>query len=448
MHRFRRERALSSAGSEHLPYKQRVGGSNPSAPTKTNVEYQEFLNSAFFVISTRHTNHHHSMQTDTPKRHARVDVADALRGFAVLAIILLHSIEHFNFYSFPDTSSQSQWLNFTDKAIWDGLFFAFGGKAYAIFALLFGFSFFIQHDNQRMLGRDFRLRFCWRLLLLFVIGNFNACFFTGEILVMYSLIGFILVLTCRLSNRTVIVLSAICLLQPTCLYQITRAIISPDYEIPHINSGPFWAATFAMQSGGSFIDTVKVNLWEGQLASLAWAWEHGRLFQTAGLFMLGMLIGRQGWFHRDKLPAWGKLLAISALCFFPLHGLDGMTGGYIDNPNLRQPLLTLISSLANLCFMAMLLCGILFGFYCTSNVNRALRLLIPYGKLSMTNYVTQGIIGSALFYHWGLYLRLGITASELVGIAIFIVQYIFCRLWVGRHNHGPLEYIWKKATWI
>ena len=33
MHRFPRERALSSAGLEHLPYKQRVGGSNPSAPT-------------------------------------------------------------------------------------------------------------------------------------------------------------------------------------------------------------------------------------------------------------------------------------------------------------------------------------------------------------------------------------------------------------------------------
>ena len=29
-----KKRALSSAGLEHLPYKQRVGGSNPSAPTK------------------------------------------------------------------------------------------------------------------------------------------------------------------------------------------------------------------------------------------------------------------------------------------------------------------------------------------------------------------------------------------------------------------------------
>ena len=111
------------------------------------------------------------------RRHERVDVADVLRGFAVMAIIMLHSIEHFNFYSFPDASGQSEWLNFADRAVWDGLFFIFAGKAYAIFALLFGFSFFIQHDNQRMRGRDFRLRFCWRLILLLLIGQVNAAFF-------------------------------------------------------------------------------------------------------------------------------------------------------------------------------------------------------------------------------------------------------------------------------
>ena len=386
--------------------------------------------------------------TETVRRHARVDVADVLRGFAVMAIILLHAIEHFNFYSFPDTTGQSAWLNFTDKAIWDGLFFAFGGKAYAIFALLFGFSFFIQHDNQRMRGKDFRLRFCWRLLLLFIIGNFNACFFTAEILVMYSLIGVVLVLTCRLSNRWIIALSAVCLLQPMCLYQIVRALTDASYEIPRIDSGPYWAAAFAMQSAGTFWETVKVNLWEGQLASLAWAWEHGRIFQTAGLFLAGMLIGRQGWFHRSHLRGWGVALAVATIGFFPLHGLNGMLGSYIENRNVLTPLLTLISSLANICFMLMLVSGIIFGFYCTRRLSSLLSKLIPYGKLSMTNYVTQGIIGSALFYHWGLYLQLGITASELVGIAIFIAQYAFCRFWVGRHKHGPLEYIWKRATWI
>lgn len=386
--------------------------------------------------------------TKTTQRHARVDVADVLRGFAVLAIILLHAIEHFNFYQFPDTSDNSAWLRFSDKAIWDGLFFMFGGKAYAIFALLFGFSFFIQHDNQRMRGNDFRLRFCWRLVLLFIIGQVNAAFFTGEVLVLYSLVGFVLVLTCRLSTRNVLALSAICLLQPISIYQIVRACLDPAYTIPDIDDGPFWAATFAVQDGGSFWETVKTNLWEGQLASLAWAWEHGRVLQTAGLFMAGMAIGRNGWFLRKNLHVWNRVLATAIILFFPLYGLNNMVGGFIENPNILVPLKIILSSLANVCFMAMLVSGMIFGYYCTTRFSRTISLLIPYGRMSMTNYVTQGIIGSFIYYNWGLHLQMGITGSELIGIAIFLVQYMLCRIWVNHHNHGPLEYLWKKATWI
>ena len=381
-------------------------------------------------------------------RHKRVDVADVLRGFAVLAIILIHSIEHFNFYSFPDTSGQSAWLNFTDRAIWDSLFFVIGGKAYAIFALLFGFSFFIQDDNQRMRGNDFRLRFCWRLILLFIVGQLNAAFFTGEVLVLYALVGFNLVAVCRLPDRWVIGLAVACVLQPVCIWQVLRSLISPDYVVPTINTGAFWEATFTAQTSGTFLEMLKVNLWEGQLASLAWAWDHGRVFQTAGLFMTGMLIGRRGWFKSSFLPGWGKVLAVSLVLFFPLHALDGMVGDFITNRNTLVPLKIILSSLANLCFMFILVSGIMFAYYRWTSISRLLSLLIPYGRMSMTNYVTQGIIGSFLYYHWGLYLRLGITASLLIGVIIFIVQYLACRLWVNHHNHGPLEYLWKKATWI
>lgn len=386
--------------------------------------------------------------TDSPsKRHKRVDVADVLRGFAVMAIILLHSIEHFNFYSFPDTSGQPTWLNFLDKAIWDGLFFAFGSKAYGIFAMLFGFSFFIQDDNQRLRGKDFRLRFCWRLFLLFVIGQFDAIFFTGEILVLYALVGFILVFTCRLPDRWLIILGSIFILQPVCIYQMVRASLDPGYEIMVIESGPYWGATYAAQSAGSFLDTLKVNLWEGQLASLAWAWEHGRLFQTAGLFIFGMLIGRSGWFGKKYLPKWGRVLACSVIVYFPLSGILNMTGEYVSNPNFMTPFNILVGSLTNLCLMMMLTTGVLFAYYRTSALSRTLSLLIPYGRMSMTNYVTQGIIGSAIYYNWGLHLQMGITGSVLIGIGIFILQWWACRWWMKARSHGPLEYIWKKATW-
>lgn len=386
--------------------------------------------------------------TATQPRHERVDVADVLRGFAVMAIILIHAIEHFNFYSFPPTDGQSAWINFTDRAIWDGIFFLFAGKAYAIFALLFGFSFFIQHDNQRLRGRDFRARFCWRLLLLLLIGQINAAFFTGEVLVLYALVGFVLVATCKLSTRTLLILAAICVAQPVSIYQTIRAALDPTYTIVTLNTSAYWAATFAAQSSGTFWETVKVNLVEGQIASLAWAWDHGRVFQTAGLFMAGMLIGRQGWFLRHNLHRWGPVLAAAICGFFPLYGLNNMVGGFIDNPNILTPLGIILSSLANLCFMLMLVSGIIFAYYKTNGLSRVLDRLRPYGRMSMTNYVTQGIIGSVLYYHWGLFLQVGITGSELIGIAIFLVQYWICCIWVRHHSHGPLEYFWRKATWI
>lgn len=388
------------------------------------------------------------MQSTAQMRHERVNVADVLRGLSVMGIIMLHSIEHFNFYSFPSTDGQSVWMNFFDKSIWDGLFFLLGGKAYAIFALLFGFSFFIQNDNQRLKGNDFRRRFCWRLFLLFIIGNINAMFFTAEILVLYSLVGFVLVLTCRMSTKSLLWLAGILMLQPVAIYNIVRAVIDPAYITPSIPSSHLWGAAFEMQSGGTFAGTTVVNLWEGQLASLAWAWDHGRVFQTASLFILGMLIGREGWLLENKLNNWIRVLLIALVAFFPLHGLSAMIPDYVTNRNISVPLLLIVNSLANFSFMLILVSSILYLYYRTSSKD-LLEKIIPYGRMSMTCYVTQSIIGSMLFYNWGfgLHAYLGITASFLVGVGLFFIQYGFCRWWIGRHSHGPLEYAWKRATW-
>lgn len=82
---------------------------------------------------------------------SRVDSVDALRGFAVVAIMLLHFIEHFIYGVYPEATSETAKL--LDQSVWDGLFFIFGGKSYTIFALLFGFTFIVQQRNQESKGR-------------------------------------------------------------------------------------------------------------------------------------------------------------------------------------------------------------------------------------------------------------------------------------------------------
>lgn len=384
------------------------------------------------------------------KTQQRIDIADALRGFSIMGIFLLHCIEHFNFYSFPEVDSP--WLQFTDKSIWDSLFFTFGGKAYGIFALLFGFSFFIQDNNQLQRGNDFRLRFLWRLFLLFIWGNINAMFFTGEILVLYSIVGISLIFVARLKIKTVVIIATILMLQPMEWGKLIYALVNPDYIPAEPLANYYWAQAYPVQTNGTFLETVKMNLWDGQLASLAWAWENARFFQTPALFMFGMVIGKAGLLlHNEKNSRfWMRALVIGIICFFPLNGLASMLSGFIENNAILTPLRLIIRSLANMGFMAFLVSLIILVYYHTARGHNWLYKLRPYGKMTLTNYIMQSVIGSFIFYNWGLGMhnKLGITYSLLLGIVLFILQYFFCYWWMKNHRHGPLEYIWKKLTWI
>ena len=76
--------------------------------------------------------------------------------------------------------------------------------------------------------------------------------------------------------------------------------------------------------------------------------------------------------------------------------------------------------------------------------------IAPYGKMSLTNYISQSIIGTFIFYTWGLglYEYSGHTYSLLMGISVVVLQFIFCRWWMKHHSRGPLEDVWRRATWI
>lgn len=379
----------------------------------------------------------------------RIDIADVLRGIAVMGILVLHCIEHFNFYSFPQT--ESALLKFTDQVTWDSLFFLFGGKMYAVFALLFGFSFFIQNDNQERKGNDFRLRFAWRLVLLFLIGNLNAAFFSGEVLVLYSLVGFILIPASRLSNKALLGLAIFFFIQPLELIKATYVLLHPEHVWPASLSGIYFQMLGPAQMGDSLLQLIKTNLWEGQIASLTWAWDNGRVTQTASLFLFGLLIGRRKLLlgKEENLLFWFKAMLIALFGFFSLRGLQSMMPEFITNGALLAPLAIMVRMWANFAFMVFLLSSILLLFYKTK-LQATFRAVIPYGKMSLTNYLMQSVVGGFIFYGWGIgaYAYLGHTFSFLTGIVLVVLQLFFCRWWLASHKQGPFEYMWKKATWV
>lgn len=70
--------------------------------------------------------------------------------------------------------------------------------------------------------------------------------------------------------------------------------------------------------------------------------------------------------------------------------------------------------------------------------------------MSLTNYLLQSILGTFVFYNWGLglYREVGIVYALLLGVGIVAVQFLFSRWWLGRFSHGPVEWVWKRLTWI
>lgn len=380
----------------------------------------------------------------------RIEIADVLRGFAVLGITLIHFIERFSLYTYPEETNS--FFLFTDKAIWDSVFFTISGKAYCIFALLFGFSFFIQDNSQKEKGKDFRGRFAWRLLLLLVFAIINSTLFPGEILVLYALLGYVLIAVCRLSTRTVAIIAVFLLLQPFEWGQLVYAFMNPDFVgIDSQFDAPYWELVNVAQKEGSFLEMSKTAIWTGNVANMGWMALHGRITQTAGLFMVGMLIGRGKVFLESEknIKLWIKVFIISVAAFFPLYGLMALLPDFITREAVIVPSTLILKSLSNLAFTGILFAGIILVYYLT-RFRRVLHTLAPYGRMSLTNYLTQSLIGAFLFYNWGLglYRHTGITVCFLMGVAVFLLQFFFCRWWLRTHRQGPLEWLWKKATWI
>lgn len=381
-------------------------------------------------------------------RTSRIEVVDALRGFAILAIALVHNIEHFNLYSFPETDSA--FLNSLNICIWETVFFIFGGKAYAIFALLFGFSFCIQFKNREWQGKDFCGRFLWRLFLLAGFGWLHAVFYTGDILILYAMIGVILLPVRKIADKWVCMIALLLMLQPLELGKLAYALFSPDYVLPE-NSGDLWLWTQEGLKSSSFIAMAKSSLCNGELYSLTWAWNNGRFFQTASFFMLGMLLGRKELFtHSEQTVAfWRKILVIGLLCFIPLFLLQLKLPDMELRRELFVPLKVIVSSCANAVFMFVLVSLFVLFWYQTRLRDVFIRL-VPYGKMSLTNYIGQSVMGSFIYFGYGLalYQNLGVTYSFLTGIGLFLLQFVFCNWWLRNHKQGPLEGIWHRLTWI
>lgn len=368
-----------------------------------------------------------------PPRMNRIDSVDALRGFAVVAIMLLHFIEHFIYGVYPETTSETAKL--LNQSVWDGLFFIFAGKSYTIFALLFGFTFIVQQRNQETLGEDFGWRFAWRLVILMLFATLNAAFFPGgDVLQLFAIMGFVMIPLRKLSQWWLLAIAGLFLIQPIELLKCFGVNFMPT-----LLNDAYYPTLKTVTDSGNFWDMITTNATIGQLASLFWAVDAGRLLQAPGLFILGMILARGDYFSRGS-TLWVKTFVVSFIASFVL---------YVAKTAATESLQIIFTMWYNIAFTGILvsLFVILYQSEIFKKMTNGLRF---YGRMSLTNYICQSIIGSFILFPYGLGLasKLGIAWSLVVGLVVMFAQIWFCRWWLKRHKQGPLEYIWHRLTWL
>lgn len=395
----------------------------------------------------------------------RITVLDALRGFALLGVILIHMIQHFGIRSMPSENGILEYPALDNVIQWIGRNIIMG-RFINIFAFLFGLSFFIQMDRAAKKGIDFRLRFVWRMLILLFMGLLSHSFFNLEIISIYAFFGLLMLPLNQLKNWVLLLIIAFLLVGGP---RIIRAVNHnsqlkieqveqeeeinrerPPREIPEHIANP------------SFRNSVKHN-YEARLQSkLNYQFGYiGRGFVTFALFVLGLVIGRIRFFekleeHKKRNTRYFFVFTLAfILCTLLQNMLPEANTRMLFRPEGQHIsfLLLLVKALEDINLV--LSSGALaLGFillHQSSKFGKYLEVLSPYGRMGLTNYLMQGVIGAILFYTWAFgstFGNWGVSAIFFLGIIIYVIQVICSKIWLKYFLYGPLEWLWRSLTYF
>lgn len=144
----------------------------------------------------------------------RIEILDILRGFALIGIIFMN-MGFFSGYVFMPFDDLKQITNFQlDEKVYSFLDIIVTGKFYTLFSILFAVGFYIQYNKNKQNSINFLNTYRRRLFILLLIGVLHSSIWFGDILLMYSIFGFILILFRNVNSKNLFRWSLFFLLFP------------------------------------------------------------------------------------------------------------------------------------------------------------------------------------------------------------------------------------------
>lgn len=392
----------------------------------------------------------------------RIHLIDGLRGFALFGILIAHMLVWFSVDPLPEEI----WLQYQTGSLNHlALFLNKGfltGKFYTFFSFLFGVSFALQLFRRKEGDSRFLPRFMWRLVLLLLIGIIHNLLWKGDILAIYAVLGFLLILFRKASNRALLAFSLILALNiPLLIHagvqQAKTQVQTPATEAEMMLERQLEEAEkrerYLTTKSGSYSELIQMNM-EGFPDKIETQFASGRIYVTLGFFLLGLWAGRKKLFEqvgaREKLfknAIWVLLAANVALLglFFAAQTLLAR----LNEPVWGPPVLNVLFAAHSAAMTVLYIAGMTLLLQ-KKSWRPVLQNLSAIGKMTLTNYLMQTVVGLGLFFSLGLGLmgELDPIYCLVIGVVVFGAQILFSRWWMTRFNYGPVEWLWRSATYL
>jgi uncharacterized protein len=407
------------------------------------------------------------MQTTSPMREARptsdverLDILDALRGLALAGIFLVN-LAVFSGFVFmpPDLMARLPTAAVDMPAA--GLILWLGyGKFYSLFSLLFGIGFSLQLVAAEDRG-DARLAvFRRRLLVLLAVGALHLYIWEGDILFLYALVGFLLIPFRRVRDATLVRDAVALVFAPVALealIAVSRGALDPGAPLLRAGNSVLQKTGFSpgtppypLLRDAGWAEFLRFQL-SGVFFRYADLLTTGRPFKVLAMFLVGLWVGRSGML-RDLTPwlptlrrvrLWGFALGLPAAGVqVALMARGTPTGSWLKvGESVGYALGVTPLALAYAATFAIL--------WQSASWRARLTRLAPAGRTALTNYLSQTVVALTLFYGigFGLMGHVGPTWWPLLVVAVIAAQLGISRWWLQRFAFGPMEWIWRQATY-
>lgn len=391
----------------------------------------------------------------------RITAIDALRGFALLGVFVANMISSFS--GWIDLPEAERWAMFGmvgDRVTGLLTLVFIDGKFYSLFSMLFGAGFAIQLARLERRGVAGARIFRRRTTVLLGIGLIHLVFiWLGDILTLYALCGFVLLMIRNWSDRRLlgVALALIAVVAPAKM--LLRAIGVP------LDLGVFGLiADLARLQGvreatpDIYLEILRMKDWgsfftyqfQGVVWRVGYLLESGRIPKVLALMMIGMWAGRRlvaGTLLDDRrllkrVLAWGLCVGLPGNLLYAVSFALGLGGG--------SPVISFLQDLGYA--LGVIPLGMAYGaafLLLWPRARRVLGLFAPAGRMALTNYLTQSLLGLFIFMGVGLGWAGYMTPPQFVGLAVllFAVQGIASALWLRRFGQGPMEALWRRLTY-